>query len=97
MGLYINNVKGGHTRVTLLNGKEAVGYALPEVVGAEGLGIHIDIAEDAVGAQVVESAHVVVVFVSNEYRIDGLEFGGEHLLSEVGSAVDEYAPASLLN
>lgn len=84
-------VDGWHSRVALLQRREAVWDAFEEVVGTELLGIDIDIAEDAVWAQVVESTHMVVVLMGDEYGIEAAKLHAEHLLTEVGTAVDEYA------
>lgn len=91
VGSHREEIDGRHARIALFLGCEAVRDALEEMVGTELFGIDIDIAEDAVWTKVIESAHMVIVFVGDEYGIEAAEVSGEHLLTEVRSAVDEYA------
>ena len=67
--------------------RKAVGDAFFQMCGTEVFGVDIHIAEDAQGAEVVQSAYVVVVLVCDKHGIDGLEVEREHLLPEIRSAV----------
>ena len=75
----------GNARIFVF--RKTVGDALLQMCGAEVFGIDIHIAEDAQGAEIVQSAYVVIVLVRDEYGVDGPEVKGEHLLAEVRSAV----------
>ncbi len=97
VGLNATEVDGGHTGITFLGRREAIGNALFKMVGTIGFCIDIDVTEDTVGTEVVEPADVVVVFVGDKHGVEGLEIGVEHLLTEVRPTIYEDALAANLH
>ena len=89
IGLYGVEVQHGHTGIQHF--AEEVGQPLAQVAVGEVIGKDVDVAESAEGAQVVDAARVVVVLVGEQHTVDGLEGHAEHLCTEVGTTVDEYA------
>ena len=82
---------GRHSWIAALGRCEAVWDALHEMAGHKLLGIDGDVAEEYPGAYVVNSSNVVEMFVGDEDSIDVWEmWQGEHLLTEVGTAVEQY-------
>lgn len=61
-------VDGWHTGVFLLG--KAVGHRLVKACGTDFIGVDVGVTETAVGAQIVDSTHVVVVGVGDEYAVD---------------------------
>ena len=90
-GGYVVEADVGHSRIFVFY--KTIGYALALVTRTEFVGIDVDGSLRAVGAQVVESAHVVIVLMGEQYAADGLfahRLGQvEHLLPEIRSAVEE--------
>lgn len=88
---YVVETDVGHARIFVFH--KTIGHALPLVAGTECVGVDVDGSLRAVGTQVVESAHVVIVFMGEQHGTDGLlahRFGqAEHLLPEVRPAVEE--------
>ena len=72
---------------------EAVRNALLQMGGTIVLGINVDVAENAERPQVVQPAHVVVVFVREQNGVEPAKRQGQHLAAEIGAAVDEDAAA----
>ena len=85
----LDEVECRHAGIALFLRCEAIWNTLYEMVGTEFFGIDIHISEDAVRAKVVESTHVVIVFVSDENSVKRLEIHAQHLLAEIRTAVDE--------
>ena len=54
------------------------------------LSIDVDITKESEGPQVIESCHVVVVYVGKQYGIKPLQRIAYDLLAEVGTAVYQY-------
>ena len=74
---------------------ETIWYAPLDVVGAIAVGIDLHGIGPAEGPQVVDAAHVVVVLVREEHGIGAHGTGqAQHLLAEVGAAVDEDSAAA---
>ena len=69
---------------------ETVGQTGPYVVRNVVLAIDWEIGIEAVWTNVVDSSNMVVVAVGNKERVDVVVGSAEHLLAEVGSAIDEY-------
>ena len=95
--LNLDEVDGWYARVALVVRRKAVGYTFREVVGAELFGIDVYVSKDAVGAQVVKSSDVIVVFVSDEDCVKRFKFDVQHLLAKVGAAVYEQARSVCLD
>lgn len=73
--------------------REAIGHARHEMVDAELLGIDVDVAKDAERTKIVKTTHMVIVLVGDEYCVQGTEIDRQHLLTEVGTAIDKDALA----
>lgn len=91
MGLDGEQINSWYSWIALVLRCEAIWYAFDEVVGTELFSIDINIAKDAVRAQIIKSAHMVVVFVGNKHGIKFAEVYTKHLLTEVWSTINEYA------
>ena len=78
-----------HAGIQILG--KAVRHGLPQTVSRGTVGIDIYFSEDAERAQVVYATDVVVVYVCQQYGIERLERQRHQLLSDVGTAVYEYA------
>ena len=87
MGMNLMQLDGGHARIAVLG--KAVGQHLQHALAGYGVGIDVNFAKLTVGAHVVESAHVVVVGMGDEYAVDTAKWLRHDLLAEVGPAVDE--------
>ena len=81
-------VETRHTWIEMLG--EAVGHGGFQSVDGSLVGIDMDVAEDAERPQVVDAADVVVVDMGEQDAVETLEWQGEYLLAEIGSAVDEH-------
>jgi len=89
MWLYVGELDGWHAWIASLGGSETIWDALHEVLCHEVFSMYCDVAEEHTGAYVVDSAHVVEVFVGDEYAVDVWKFGQRyHLFAEVGAAFD---------
>lgn len=90
-GKTVDFVEGESGNSGIEVGGEAVGNAGAQIGRHVGLAVDGQVAAHAVaeGAQVVDSAHVVVVAVGEEHGVDALCAGAEHLLVEIGAAVYE--------
>ena len=97
MGTNRYQFDGWHARIAFFLWCETIRDALKEMVDAKLFGIDIYIAKYAVWTQVIQSAHMVVVLMSNEDRIERAELYVEHLLTKVGTAVYKYVAAMVLN
>ena len=87
-GGYFGYVECGHAGVGGFG--EAVGHAVAQVAGNVGSAVDGEsVAHCAVGPEVVNAANVVVVAVCNEQCFEHRGALGEHLLAEVGAAVNE--------
>lgn len=81
-------IECGHARIQVL--LKAIWHAAAYVVEHVAARIHWELVPVfAVCPQVVDAAHVVVVDVRDEQRVDVAVAGPQHLGSEIGSAVDE--------
>jgi len=90
MRLHAMEGKLWNARIDMLN--KAVGQSLLKVFGCVWVGIEVDGFGIGQGTQVIDSAHMVVVFMGDEAGVNGtFESNSKHLLSEVGAAVDEDA------
>ena len=78
-----------HTRIGML--LETIWDAISQVVENIFLGIDVKAGGLAIGTQVVNTAHMVVVAVGNEQRIEFLRRCPQNLLTEIGTTVDEQA------
>ena len=82
-------IECGNSGVGVLG--KAVGYALTEVVGYVGTAIDGEsVFGGAIGAEVVDTADMVVVAVGENECFQFGAVGIEHLPAEVGPAIDEY-------
>ena len=70
---------------------KAVGHEIAYLLLRAWLGIYWYVTIATIGAQVVEPCHVVVVVMGDKYGVYATKRLREHLLSEVGGTVDEYA------
>lgn len=82
-------VDGWHSWITILLRSETIGNTFHKVIGTEGFGIYINIAKDAVGAKIIKSANVIIVFVCNEHCMKWFEVDAKHLGTKIRSAVDK--------
>ena len=84
-----------HARIKML--LKTIGHHLSQVAGGTVVGIDVDFAKRAEGAYVVHAAHMVVVGMGYKHTVDFSEGLLQHLLSEVGPAVDKHPCASGLH
>lgn len=89
MGMNLMQLYSGYTRIAVFG--KAIGQHLQHAFTGNGIGIDVDFAKLTVRPDVVHAAYVVVVGVGDEYGVDFAEGLRQHLLAEVGSAVDKYA------
>ena len=86
-------VEQGYARIRVLG--EAVRQPLAQAVDDILTGIDREMVVEAIGTEVVDAADMVVVDVCQQEGIDMVVGGTEHLLAEVGAAVDEDAFAAI--
>ncbi len=79
----------GYAGIEVLS--KAIRQLMLQKVYGLGVSINIDIAKSAERAKVVYASRVVVVYVCKQQTVYGTEVDGNHLLAEVGSAIDENA------
>ena len=90
MGLDVCKRDGRNARIASFGRGETVWDALHEVFGHEVFSIYSDVAEEHSGTYVVDSTHMVEMFVGDEDAVDVWKFWQRyHLFAEVGAAVDE--------
>lgn len=87
MGSDVVQMDGGDAGV-LVNG-ETIGNALMERAATDVVSVDIDVAETAIGAQVVHPSDMVVVGMGDEHSVNLPERLLQKLLAEVGTAVDK--------
>ena len=90
-------IDGWNTWIAFLLRGETIRNAFHQVVGTELFGIDIHIAKDAIGTQVVESTHMVIVLMCDEHGIKRFEVDAKHLLTEIGSTVNKDTLATHFN
>ena len=76
-----------HTGILMLY--KTVGHVVTDIGSGGGVGVDIDVAEDAERAKVVHTADMVVVMMGDKDGINLAEFQRQHLLTEVWTTVDE--------
>ena len=86
-GLYSVKVEPRHTGIEHLT--EEIGQALAKMGAGEVIGKDVDIAKPAEWAQVVNSARMVVVLMGEQHTVDMVEWNAQHLLTEVGTAINQ--------
>ena len=82
------DVESGDSEIGMFD--KAIGHAGADVVGNILTAVYGERFAVAVRPQVVEAAYMVVVYVGDKQSIEMWRAGGNHLLTEVGSAVDKY-------
>ena len=82
------DVEGGDSEIGMFD--KAIGHAGADVVGHIPAAVYGKRFAVAIWAQIVEAAYMVVVYVGDNQGIEMWSAGGNHLLTEVGSAVDKY-------
>ena len=82
-------MKGDLRHAGVLVFDEAIGQALPQMGGAGRLGVDVDLPEHAEGAQVVETADVVVVCVSDENGVEVVDVFTINLFTQIRAGIDQ--------
>ena len=85
--MYGMQINRWHAWVFLFS--KAVGHCLPKTICTDFIGINVYIPKTAVGTQVVDTAHMVVVGVGDKDGVDLPKLLLQHLLTEIWSAVYE--------
>ena len=87
--LYGMEMQARHAGIEML-GKD-VWHRLVKAADGLPIGINRYVAESAEGPQVVQTAHMVVVYVCQQNAVDAPEIFAQHLLADVRAAVNQNA------
>ena len=68
---------------------ETVWNTLVDVLQRVGVAINGNVAETAIGTQVIHSSHMIVVLMGEKHRTKPLKGERKHLLPEVRTTIDE--------
>ena len=88
VGSYGMKIESGHSRIEHFI--KEIGQALAQVLTSKSVSIDIDITKTTEGTQVIDTARMVIVLVSEQYAIQPVEWHAQHLFAEVGPTVYQY-------
>src|SRR5574344_1106478 len=94
MRLNLQQIDGWHTRITLLLWSEAIRYALHQMISTKPLRIHIHITKHTEGTQVIQSTHMIIMFMRDQRSIQRLEIHTQHLSTEIRTTIKQDALVS---
>jgi hypothetical protein len=87
MGKNLVELDGRNTWIAMLS--KAVRQHFKHSLTGNGVGIDVDFAKLAIGSDIIQTAHMVVMSMSNQDAVNTSERMRHDLLSEIGTTVDE--------